>query len=98
MAKNKPKIEEEIKHRAIKTYKLGNVRVRVAIDFENNKISLLEEDSEHIKKWVFAERGIEYIQAWRDILEAMQYAIDRASGELNVEIKRRQLQEELESF
>ena len=50
------------------------------IDFQKGKISLI--DDVGAKKWVFAEREIEYMQGWRDILDAMKYAIDQAEEEL----------------
>lgn len=58
-----------------------DVKITVKIDYYNNKISLMQEDSQYSfqhKKWIFADRGVEYMPAWLNILEAMQEAIKDA--------------------
>lgn len=71
----------------------NDITVRVEIDHKNNKISLLELDYDcvyHIrgdsryKKWVFAERGVEYMQGWLNILEVMQEAIKDAKTRYDI--------------
>ena len=66
----------------------NDITVRVEIDYENNKISLLDtyynkefhNRANRYKKWVFAERGVEYMQGWLNILEVMQEAIKDAKA------------------
>ena len=75
----------------IKTYKFKetyqfsykNIVIYVKIDYRNNKISLVEpfnigEGKFQGKMWLFKDRGVEYMQGWVNILEAMQEAIKDA--------------------
>ena len=75
----------------IKTYKFKetyqfsykNIGIYVKIDYRNNKISLVEpfnigEGKFQGKMWLFKDRGVEYMQGWVNILEAMQEAIKDA--------------------
>lgn len=67
-------------------YKHKGVSVPVRINFKTRTISLVElhptEENTKVKKWVFAGRELEYMQGWKDILEAMTVAIDSAGAEL----------------
>lgn len=62
--------------------------VTVYIDFKAGKVSLLngnnnyDESKSVAKKWVFANREIEYMEGWHDILDAMKFAITEAKKEL----------------
>ena len=80
-----------IKHLEVKTYEYCGINVTVKIDYDNNSISLIERVRGiiagnampfAIKNWVFAERGLEFMPAWIQILDAMQYAIKEATKEL----------------
>lgn len=57
--------------------------IRIRIDFENNKVTLVEKDGNKAR-FLFADRGIEYMNGWLNILGAMQYAIRQARDELEV--------------
>ncbi len=58
----------------IYTVTTGDISVIVKIDYINNEISLL--DQEYSKKeYVFAKRGVEYMNGWLNVLEAMDLAI-----------------------
>lgn len=76
------------KHLEIKTYIACDVDVTVQIDYDNKTISLVEETKEmgmpkyYKKSWVFTGRGLEFMQGWENILDAMKYAIKQASKEL----------------
>ncbi len=88
------------KHLEIKTYVFGGIGVRVRIDYVHEKISLLNNDDK-AKQWVFAERTLEYMAGWRNILWAMEHAIGKAEAELQkhqtaVERKKFQLMRQLE--
>ena len=57
-----------------------DIKIFVKIDYVNNKISLMEPFKPHesefkIKEWKFSKRGVEYMNGWLDILEAMKFAI-----------------------
>lgn len=70
-----------MKHFEIKTYVYQGINVQVAIDYDKGTISLTE-GRVNPKKWVFAERTIEYMCGWQNILDAMKNAITLAESEL----------------
>lgn len=82
----KQKIESDqvfIKYKETYLFQHKGVKIWVKIDYINNKISLVEPfgsstEKFQQKKWLFHERGIEYMFGWIDILEAMQEAIKHA--------------------
>lgn len=49
----------------------------VELDFVKKTVSITEKDGEP-KKWLFAERTPEYLNGWRNILRAMEYAVEQA--------------------
>jgi hypothetical protein len=75
-----------IKHLEIKTYEYCGIRVTVKIDYNDSTISLVERELDNYvkKKWVFINRGIEFMGSWLNILDAMKYAIEEARKELRV--------------
>lgn len=66
----------------IKKYEFSDgTIIRVKIDFENNKVSLVDKGGGNTK-FLFAERGVEYMNGWLNILGAMQYAVKDARDTL----------------
>lgn len=66
----------------IKRYDFSDgTTIRVKIDFEHNKVSLVDNQNAN-NKFLFAERGLEYMNGWLNILGAMRYAIREARDEL----------------
>lgn len=66
----------------IKKYEFSDgTTIRVKIDFEKNKVSLVDQNGSN-HKYLFAERGLEYMNGWLNILGAMQYAVRSARDEL----------------
>lgn len=64
-----------------------NITIYVDIDFRNGKISLVEPESwEKVrfkdKNWLFCGRTSDYMQGWKNILEAMEKAIEDAEEKL----------------
>ena len=60
-----------------------DIHIWVKVDYLNNLISLVEpwriEQGTFTKKdWIFAGRGVEYMQGWLNVLEAMGEAIKDA--------------------
>ena len=55
--------------------------IRVKIDFEKNKVSLVDQNNANTN-FKFAERGLEYMNGWLNILGAMRYAVREARDEL----------------
>lgn len=72
-------------------YTHKKITVTVKIDYKRNEISLLEsyDESSGAKKWYFAKRGVEYMQGWLTILEAMQEAIKDAKKRYEAELAER---------
>jgi len=94
-----------IKHIEIKTYEYYDIRVMVRIDYEAKTISLIErmgavytpncngglnEKSFKPKPYVFVGRGLEYMNGWRNVLSAMEYAITEAEKELTEYLKQKE--------
>lgn len=66
----------------IKKYEFSDgTTVYVKIDFVKNKVSLVDQNGANYK-WLFAERGVEYMNGWLNILGAMRYAVRNARDEL----------------
>ena len=72
---------KSFKHLEIETYTHVGISVRVRIDYDKGKISLLE-SNDGPKRWVFADRELEYMQGWQNILDAMKFAIEEATKKL----------------
>lgn len=82
MAKNQQTKLKETPRLVEKVYEYRGIKVGVRIDFRQKKISLTEADGQAVKRWVFAERTLEYMDGWLNILHAMEHAIQAARGEL----------------
>lgn len=84
--KNKPLAENYIH---IFNGKVQQVAVAVHINYAEGYISLIDPNPENPaasfnngKQWKFAKRGLEYMQGWQDILDAMKSAITEAKEKL----------------
>lgn len=87
------------KHIEIRDFEYKGVSVTVQTDYDKKEISLVHwtqsspdgmryvEPYFHAKNWVFAKRGLEYMQGWQNILDAMKNAIALATQELQSYIK-----------
>lgn len=73
---------EPVKHLEVKTLEHKGIKVTVMIDYDKGEASLVEQHQYKEKRWVFANRGLEYMRSWGDILEAMQNAVDYCKKEL----------------
>lgn len=75
-----------IKQIEVKTIEHKNIKVTVGINYFKGEIALLEYDTERkdfaVKKWTFENRGLEFMQGWQNILDAMKYAIKIATDDL----------------
>lgn len=67
---------------SIKDYEHNNIKITVKIDYMQKTISIMENSTKGVKKWIFAERGLSYMQGWINILNAIENAIDEARTEL----------------
>lgn len=78
--------------------KVQPVDVAVFIDYALGTISLMEKTVQKYevmrpKQWIFADRQIEYMAGWCDILDAMKEAVLAAKGRLDIYQKERALEE-----
>ena len=69
-----------MKHLEVRTIEHKGIKVTVLIDYDNAMVSLVEKDSFRggtfqKKQWIFANRGLEYMKGWLNIIEAMQFAV-----------------------
>ena len=65
-----------------RVYTKHGVSIVVDLDFVKKTVSLVEKDGTN-KKWVFADRTPEYMNGWRSILKAMDYAVSEAQKEMD---------------
>lgn len=79
-----------------RVYTKHGINIVVEIDFVMKSVSLVEKDGTN-KKWVFAERGAEYMNGWLAILKAMEFAVAEAKKELDA-INEKEHQEFVEMF
>jgi len=89
-----------IKHIEIKTYKTCDINITVKIDYDTEKISLVERCPNNgfkAKQWLFTERSLEYTHTWKLIFEAMKYAVEKAEEDLNsyIENRRKEAEDEM---
>ena len=64
-----------------RVYTSYGISVTVEIDFVKKTVSLTEKDGSK-KKWDFSERTAEYLTGWRNIMRAMEFAVEQAQKEL----------------
>lgn len=63
------------------------INIFVKIDYRNNRIDLvepkcLEANNFKLKQWTFGNRGVEYVNGWLVILEAMGEAMKDAKKKI----------------
>jgi hypothetical protein len=76
---------------SIKKYEFSDgTTIYVKIDFAKNKVSLVDNNGANFK-FLFAERGAEYMNGWLNILGAMRYAVREARDELEAWQKTKQI-------
>lgn len=67
--------------RRVYTHKNG-ISIVIEIDYVKKLISLVEKDGTP-KKFLFAERTPEYLNGWRMIMIAMEWAVEQVKNEFN---------------
>lgn len=65
-----------------RVYSSYGISVVVELDFVKKTVSLTEKDGSK-KLWDFTERTPEYLNGWRAILKAMDYAVEQAKKEMD---------------
>lgn len=76
-AKNAPKKISEVKE-----YIYKNITVTLSINYAKNEVSVLENNSDKARHFIFQNRGVEYMQGWINVLEAVNYAVKEAKKDL----------------
>jgi hypothetical protein len=73
-----------MKHLEIKSFEHKGIKVTVVIDYDQGTIDLVEKQGSSFspKRWLFSNRGLEYMNGWLTILDAMKFAITEAKKEL----------------
>lgn len=81
-----------IKISELRVYKYCGVDVRVFIDYKNEIISLVDQLGNTPKNYIFGKRGLDFMNGWINVLEAMQHAIKNASEDLKdyLELKKKE--------
>jgi len=65
-----------MKLQEIKTIEHKGIKVAIKVDYHRGTASLVDTHSSYPNKaWHFADRGLEYMNGWLNILEAMQVAV-----------------------
>lgn len=70
-------------------YEKNGIEVDVRIDYRKKKISVIDRNGEK-KNFLFAEREVEYMDGWKNILEAIIYATQEAKKRLQERIEEEQ--------
>lgn len=73
-----------MKNLEIKTIEHKGIKVTMKIDYDIGEASLVEMNGSGYgqKSWVFAKRGLGYMNGWLNVLEAMQVAVKECKKEL----------------
>ncbi len=74
-----------MKHLEIRTIEHKGIKVTIKIDYDKKEVSLVERGARgywDTKAWHFGGRGLEYMNPWLNILEAMAVAIKEGKKEL----------------
>jgi len=66
----------EYEHKGIKVFvKINHLKNTVSLVYiQDNTFDGVED-----KRWLFADRGLEYMKGWQNILDAMKYAVGEAT-------------------
>lgn len=66
-----------MKNLEIRTIEHKGIKVTYRINYDDGTAELVEriDGRWNVKQWVFKPRGLEYMNGWQDILEAMQEAV-----------------------
>lgn len=78
-----------MKNLEIRTIEHKGVKVTVQIDYDESRVSLVERSRSGNyteKNWLFSNRGLEYMNGWLNILEAIQFAVKECKKELEANL------------
>lgn len=76
-----------MKNLEIRTIEHKGVKVSIKIDYDHGLASIVDAHQGYDnKKWVFADRGLEFMNGWQNILEAMTVAVKECKKELEADL------------
>lgn len=84
-----------MKHLEIITVEHKGIEICLKIDYDTGLISIVDGNKNAQyglygkKNWVFMERGVEYMQGWLDILDAMKKAVTEAKRLVEEDVKKK---------
>lgn len=70
-----------MKHLEIRDITHKGITLRYKIDYDNGSANLVDNNNQP-KHFVFTDRGLEYMNGWLDIVEAMRRAVLEVKREL----------------
>lgn len=91
-------------HLEVKTIEHKGIKVSYMIDYDRGMASLVEPQSSEsharfpwkTKDYFFSNRGLEYMNGWQNILEAMQIAVEECKRALEKDLAgKRRIKEKL---
>lgn len=74
-------------HQEVKTIEHKGIKVMVHVDYDNAIVSLVERQNYNSsglqkKSYIFANRGLEYMNGWLAVLEALTFAVNQCKKDL----------------
>ena len=77
-----------MKHIEVTTLTHKGIKVTYRINYDRGTATLVEYQNQNWKKkeYVFADRGLEYMNGWLDILEAMQVTVKKCKEILEADL------------
>lgn len=76
------------KHLEVKTVEYKGISVMLEIDYDRGTVALIGDTmgNRKPKEWVFAGRGLEYMDPWLKIMDAMKFAVGVAKKDLEQDL------------
>lgn len=65
-------------------HEIDGIEVGIKINYQKRKISLVDTENFKVKHWIFPPSGLEYMEGWVNVLNAMQVVISGARLKLKV--------------
>jgi hypothetical protein len=77
-----------MKNLEIRTIEHKGIKVTYRINYDDGTAELVEriDGRWNVKQWVFKPRGLEYMNGWQDVLEAMKMAVAECKKELEKDL------------
>lgn len=87
--------------KVVRAYKYKGIRIILEINYLSKKVSVVEYNHQSKgfvpKKFLFAERQLEYMEGWKLVFKGLELATDEAIRELEA-IKEKEMNETIDSL